>query len=239
MKNLSVKFKKIYSGFLIAFSIIAVITVCFFMNLWYEFGITLKQLPSLMNTASESQTVLKAAPEKVIIPESAPQEENQIPTDENLLEEATAVYTNPQPSVNETEDENTFIPLCPVSGKEFGEYKGDKLTFSSLFDDWRIYNGVDIYAEENTPVLAVEDGTVAKITNDKFRGISIIVNHQNGYSSVYSNLSTDTIVKEGEEVTREQIISGVGENKYYKDKNGCFLHFELKKDGKDINPSSI
>jgi len=238
MKNLSVKLKKVYSGFLIVFSIIVIITVCFFMNLWYKFGITLKQIPSVMTVQKESQPVLLNAPEVNKEPETVPQEEipeTGPPAVIPVYEEIVPVSAEPEEVITK----NPFMPVCPIAGKEFGEYKGDKLTFSSLFDDWRIYNGVDIYAEENTPVLAIEEGTVEKIINDKILGISIIISHSEGYSSVYENLSTDTLVSEGENVTREQIISGMGTNKFYKDKNGNYLHFELKKNGKDINPSDI
>ena len=59
-------------------------------------------------------------------------------------------------------------------------------------------------------MYACDNGTVESITEDELMGISITISHTDGFTSVYSNLSTGKMAQVGQAVTKGQIISGVG-----------------------------
>ena len=56
------------------------------------------------------------------------------------------------------------------------------------------------------------------IYTDSLEGIVIVINHNNGFKSIYKNLSSDKMVKKGESVTEGQVISGVGETAIFESK---------------------
>ena len=59
------------------------------------------------------------------------------------------------------------------------------------------------------------------------------------YISVYKNLSTLDIVKEGDSVNKGDTISGVGEGSTAEKLASPHLHFELLHYGKYIDPESL
>lgn len=90
--------------------------------------------------------------------------------------------------------------------------------------------GVDIAVPENTIVKAVADGTVSKIFwLPSFENL-IILTHDNGYRTVYANLS-DIFVSEGEFVKSGQPI-GKSSNTV----EGSIVHFEIWHQRQQQNP---
>ncbi|SKA94578.1 Peptidase family M23 [Caloramator quimbayensis] len=89
---------------------------------------------------------------------------------------------------------------------------------------------IKIKTTEKAEVKAVYDGRVERVENDEETGISIIINHGNGFESRYGFLS-DIKVSEGEDVTKGSIIGLSG-----KDKNSenCII-FALLKNGEPVN----
>ena len=86
----------------------------------------------------------------------------------------------------------------PVEGEISVNFAKDNLVYSETLQEWVTHNGIDINAEKTTVVKASADGTVKAIKNDPRYGITVILQHQNGYETVYSNLLTAEFVKEGE-----------------------------------------
>jgi septal ring factor EnvC (AmiA/AmiB activator) len=86
------------------------------------------------------------------------------------------------------------------------------------------WNGVGIAASVGTPVKAVETGTVRLVGQFGTYGLTIVVEHGNGYYSVYSHLESAG-VKLGNTVSKGEVIGRVGgENSDY----GAHLHFEIR-----------
>ncbi|MBR8538106.1 peptidoglycan DD-metalloendopeptidase family protein [Carboxylicivirga sediminis] len=102
-----------------------------------------------------------------------------------------------------------------------------------------MHNGVDYVAELNTNVLAIGDGVVRKVNHDfvegKGYGRFVIVDHENGYSSLYSQLNAYK-VKEGQKVKQGDVIGLLGSSGL---STGPHLHMEIKKDGHFIDPESV
>lgn len=95
-----------------------------------------------------------------------------------------------------------------------------------------ISNGVDIAVPENTSVLAVDDGEV--VFSDRFggQGKLIIIDHKNGFFSVYA-YNNDLLVNKGAKVKRGQTIARSGMTGSALQPS---LHFELRRDGRAVNP---
>ncbi|MCU4156085.1 peptidoglycan DD-metalloendopeptidase family protein [Carboxylicivirga sp. A043] len=101
------------------------------------------------------------------------------------------------------------------------------------------HNGVDYVAPFNTNILAIGDGTVRTVKLDfvegKGYGRYVIIDHEDGYSSLYSQLNAYK-VKEGQKVKEGDIIGLLGSSGI---STGPHLHLEIKKDGQFIDPESV
>jgi hypothetical protein len=96
-----------------------------------------------------------------------------------------------------------------------------------------MHRGIDLAAPEGTEVYAVADGIVTEIGNDPVLGIYIIINHRNNWSSLYGHLQRVEIVLRTE-VKSGTLIGRVGSTGM---STGPHLHFELRQDGRAIDPS--
>lgn len=127
--------------------------------------------------------------------------------------------------------------IVPLEGEIYKDYSESTLIYSETLEEWTVHLGVDIRAEKGTPVIAAEDGTVESIKNDPRYGLTIIIAHEDGFKTVYSNLQTAEFVQEGQAVEKGKTIASVGENASFEIAEGAHLHFEMTKDGEKVNPT--
>jgi septal ring factor EnvC (AmiA/AmiB activator) len=88
------------------------------------------------------------------------------------------------------------------------------------------WNGIGIAAPEGTPVKAVENGRVELVQRLGTYGLTVVVQHGNGYRSLYMQLDSATVTV-GQAVTRGQVIGTVGGAN---SDQGPHLHFEIRGD---------
>jgi septal ring factor EnvC (AmiA/AmiB activator) len=102
--------------------------------------------------------------------------------------------------------------------------------FSSEF----FRKGVDIEAPLGEPVKAVEGGSV--IFADRFSGYGkmVIIDHGQRYYTVYAHLS-EILKSPGQAVRKGDPIGQVGDSDSLR---GARLYFEIRKDGKPLDPVS-
>lgn len=134
------------------------------------------------------------------------------------------------------ENTNKTEFIFPVEGEVIKEFAKDNLIYSETLEEWITHTGIDIKAERSTIVKTVADGMVKSIKNDPRYGLTVIIEHSNGYVSSYSSLLTAEFVKEGEKVEQGQTIGTVGNSAVFEVAEDNHLHFELLKDGSNINP---
>ena len=134
----------------------------------------------------------------------------------------------------ETKKELSFE--YPVQGDIIREYAMENLVYSETLEEWTIHQGIDIKADRTTVVKAAEEGVVTAIKNDPRFGLTIIIEHQDGFKTVYSNLLTTEFVSEDEHVVKGQTIGTVGNSAAFEIADEPHLHFEIIKDGEYINP---
>ena len=108
--------------------------------------------------------------------------------------------------------------MIPTAGKTDGYQAGSK--------------GVDIYGTEGQAIYATNSGKVVYSGNGlKGYGNLIIIKHNETYLTAYAHNKTN-LVKEGAVIKRGQHIADMGTD----DNGKAVLHFELRKNGKPIDP---
>ena len=152
-------------------------------------------------------------------------------------QDKTVEESNTEEQVKE-EEETVKDPefAKPVEGDILREYAKDKLVYSATLDEWVTHNGIDIAAEKTTVVKASAEGTVKSIKNDPRYGLTIVIEHVNGFKTVYSNLLTAEFVEEGETVEQGQTIGTVGNTATFEIADESHLHFEILKDNENVDP---
>ncbi|MEL1263283.1 murein hydrolase activator EnvC family protein [Pseudoxanthomonas putridarboris] len=115
----------------------------------------------------------------------------------------------------------------PVSGSLLARYGG-------RMPDGRASTGVLIGAPAGTPVTAVADGTVVFSEWMTGYGLILIVDHGNGYMSLYAH--NDSLLKDsGDQVKRGDAVARVGTSG---GQGTPALYFELRRNGQPVDPSS-
>ncbi len=95
-----------------------------------------------------------------------------------------------------------------------------------------INNGIDIGMPEGTSVKSIDDGEV--VFSDRYggQGKLLIIDHKNGFFSVYA-YNRDLLAAKGTMVKKGQVIAKSGKTGSATQPS---LHFELRKDGRAVNP---
>lgn len=93
--------------------------------------------------------------------------------------------------------------------------------------------GLDLAADEGTPITAFADGTVRE-TGESGYGLYVILDHADGFSTLYAHCSSIS-AKVGDTVTCGQEIAKVGQTG---NATGPHLHLELWHSGAALDPSA-
>ena len=160
--------------------------------------------------------------------------QNQANTTKTTKENKTT-QTNAKEEKEESKKELSFER--PVEGEIMKTYAKDNLVYSETLQEWTTHLGIDIKADKTTVVKAAEAGTVKTIKNDPRYGLTITIEHDDGYQTVYANLLSSEFVIEGEKVEKGQSIGTVGNTATFEIADEPHLHFEILKDGVQIDPS--
>jgi len=172
--------------------------------------------------------------------EEVKNEIEKIEEEEKVEETATEVVEQVEETIQEpvVEEKKELKFIYPVDGEIMKEYSKDNLLFSETLQEWTTHNGIDIKAERTTVVKAAEEGTVTAIKNDPRYGLTVIIEHQDGYKTIYSNLLTAEFIIEDEKVSKGQTIGTVGNSAVFEIADEAHLHFELLKDNEYLDPKA-
>ena len=154
-------------------------------------------------------------------------------SDESDTSNSTEAPT--QTEVTETKKEITFIK--PTEGEVICEFAKDNLIYSETLKEWITHTAIDIKADKTSVIKSSADGVIKSIVNDPRYGLTVVIEHDEGYETVYSNLLTAEFVVVGEEVTQGQTIGTAGNTAAFESNMECHLHFELLKDGEYLDPT--
>ncbi len=93
------------------------------------------------------------------------------------------------------------------------------------------HNGTDFAVSTGTKVLSPGDGVVSLVTNHRYAGKYIVIDHGSKYRTRYLHLSK-TLVKRGQKVSRGQLIGLSGNTGRT---TGPHLHYEFMINGRPVN----
>lgn len=215
-----------------------------------EGTLTSEQIANIINNTNSTKDTESASTEIGKSVNEAKVEENETVnniinstetenTNANVLTTDNVVSNNTTSETNSTVEKPT-VELSfekPVDGDVVRDFAVDSLIYSETLQEWTTHTGVDIKAEKTTVVKAAEAGTVKTIKNDPRYGLTVIIEHENGFQTVYSNLLTSEFVVEGEKVEKGQSIGTVGNTAAFEIADEAHLHFEIIKDFVQVDPN--
>lgn len=225
--------KNFYKGGLSALAVLAVFTVSFAAGRMTAIKSSDEQSREIKEQAERAVAVmpLLRAAETPLSEET----EETVSISRPKEEEDKTVRSVPKEEAIE-DDEPPFPLLKPVEGEIMAEYSLSGV-YSETMKDWRAHTGMDIEAPLTSQVKAAADGEVTRVYEDKLWGNVIEISHKGGLKTVYKGVSTLSMVSEGKKVAEGDVISGIG-TAPSESKAMPHLHFEVIKDGLNINPSS-
>ncbi len=148
--------------------------------------------------------------------------------------EATQEPTTEEPPA--TEPSNSMGFEMPLEGEFTNGFSNGELVKSETLGYWLTHDGVDIKAENGTPVLSAGEGIVEDVYDDTLWGTCVVIDHKNGIKSYYFGLNKDLDISEQEEIVTGQKLGTVGETAEIESKQGAHLHFAMKQNDEWIDP---
>ncbi len=110
-------------------------------------------------------------------------------------------------------------------------YRADPFTGVRSF-----HTGTDFAVPKGTPVRASMSGYVSTAGYSNIYGYYVIVEHGNGYQTLYAHFMQPAPVKKGQSVNQNTVIGYVGSTGY---STGNHLHFSVYKKGVLVSPNTI
>ena len=114
----------------------------------------------------------------------------------------------------------------PVISAEFGRVR-DPFT-----NTVKQHTGVDFVGRRGAPVVATANGIVAETGYDKRWGRYVLLRHSSTHATWYAHLD-DVSTARGRRLNRGDVIGTLGSTGL---STGPHLHYEIRRDGKPVNP---
>ena len=95
--------------------------------------------------------------------------------------------------------------------------------------------GLDIATPTDSYVRAAAPGTVAEVGQDSIYGKFVILDHADGFRTVYAHTSS-VLIEDGSQVRRNEVIALSGSTGR---STAPHLHFEILQDGEPVDPLSM
>ncbi|OKO92478.1 hypothetical protein BRO54_2381 [Geobacillus proteiniphilus] len=162
---------------------------------------------------------------------------------DNVAKNGTAQQENPAVPVNETVETIAMPVLDPNAVQVKTPFYDDKASEAEqeaalVFYDHTYHpnQGIDLVRQDGKTfdVTASLSGTVTKAEKDPILGYVVEINHEQGVTTVYQSLA-DVKVEAGDTVKQGEVIGKAGQSEFNKEA-GIHVHFEIRKDGRAVNP---
>lgn len=151
-----------------------------------------------------------------------------------LIQQVSVGETVKKPATDKVIHKGTKVIPSRGTGKFSWPTNGGYIS-SKMGSRWGSYHrGIDIARPSNYTIKAADNGTVTFVGWDGTYGRKIVINHNNGYQTVYAHLSSFN-VKVGQVV---QTGANIGQMGSTGRSTGIHLHFEVLKNGSQVNPLS-
>ena len=150
------------------------------------------------------------------------------------LPTAAPVSTEPEEATRPTAGK--LATCAPVEGEVLSGYAMEVLSYNQTTRDWRVHNGVDLAAPAGTPVMAAAAGEVYTVYQDDRMGMTVVIRHEDGYTTRYSSLAADVAVSAGQSVALGQTIGTVGSTALMENALGDHVHVTVLKNDSPVDP---
>ena len=150
--------------------------------------------------------------------------------------ETTPVPTQTLPPATEKRAMKT---MSPVSGDAIYGYSMEALSYNQTTRDWRVHNGIDLAAEEGTQVVAAADGEVYTVYEDDSMGHTVVIRHDDGYTTRYASLSDSIPVRPGDQVTMGTVIGYAADSAITESTMGSHVHFSVTFYDEPMDPAEF
>jgi murein DD-endopeptidase MepM/ murein hydrolase activator NlpD len=160
---------------------------------------------------------------------------NQIKNLRNRLFAQSASFNSVENMVKNKEALLAATPaIQPVSNKDLNRLaSGFGYRIDPVYKTTKFHAGLDFAAPQGSPVYATADGVVQLSGNTgNGYGNHVVINHGFSYETLYGHL-VRVKVRSGQRVRRGEVIGWVGSTGK---STGPHLHYEVHKNGRDINP---
>ncbi|MFA7687105.1 MAG: M23 family metallopeptidase [Moheibacter sp.] len=139
-------------------------------------------------------------------------------------------------SAKEKEKMLSHLPaIQPVANKDLKRLaSGFGMRLHPILKIGKMHNGLDFSAHVGTPIYATGDGKVKSVGRHGGYGNVVVISHGYGYETLYAHMSKFK-VRKGQKIKRGDVIGTVGNTGL---STGPHLHYEIHKDGKEIDPIS-
>ena len=195
---------------------------------------------SMLQTQKDKQDQLeKARADKVALMDSLKDRKDEM---ERIVKQFDEDSQKIEHQVNERMRAaiKTGKSLPPMGDGRFGPPAAGRSTsrfgmrFHPILKYNRMHNGIDFGGGYGAPVYATGSGVVISTSKLGGYGNAIIIEHGRGMSSVYGHLSR-IMVSSGSTVKRGQRIGSIGSSGL---STGPHLHFEIRQNGRPVNPAA-
>ena len=122
----------------------------------------------------------------------------------------------------------------PINGEKIKSIATEELVYSKTLNEWTTHKGIDYKAMLGQEVFSVAEGEIVAIDFNYMYGNYIIISHNDGYESLYANVTVLDALSVGDILEKGQIIGYLAESYGFESADETHLHFELKKDEKYI-----
>lgn len=138
---------------------------------------------------------------------------------ENAVQNAANLLKSPKAT---TSNKLARSFTTPAEGYTITSNFGSRI--HPIFGDQRFHTGIDIATPSGTPIKAAKAGFVTFADWDGGYGKKVLIDHGDGYETLYAHLD-EILVKTGEFVTQKEVIGLSGSTGYV---TGPHLHFEIR-----------
>lgn len=173
-------------------------------------------------TSVITETSAVTLPAAEIVADTPPTEA----AEDTTAAEASGRLDNPKP------------PLADMSNI-INPFSGSELVKNETTGSWQTHNGIDIAAEVGTEVCAVSAGQITAVNEDPLWGITVIIDHYNGFVTKYCSLAKDLNVQKGDTVVSGDVIGVLGDTADIESSLPPHLHFEILHNGTYEDPLSF
>ena len=187
-------------------------------------------LLAVKGRAVKRERALNSQPGRAVAASASPR-----PAATRAAQPATRTASRPAPRAPAPSSGAAVASAAAAANGEAWRWPAAGAVVKAYTESGNVHKGIDIAGKVNQPVLAAKSGKVVYAgAGLKAYGLLVIIKHDAYFLSAYA-YNEKAFVKEGDLVRQGQKIALMGT----KEGGQARLHFEIRKDGKPLNPITL